>query len=1068
MQRGIWTLLCKGLVAVAPLLLFVVVTATNLFGQISYYGAVRGSIKDPTGAVIPNLKVALVDESTNVTHTTTTSSDGEYVFPDVIPSTYTIKVEATGFKKLERKGVIVDVQARIIVDLTLEVGSVTESVEVTGAAPLIQTANASQNQALTTQELADLPNIGRNPYIDSKLTPNIVQYGNPVMNRMQDQSSTANMAIAGSLGWVNNYIIDGVPTSDFAARPIIIPTIEAVQEVNVMTNTYDAEMGRTEGGMFNTTLKSGTNLLHGAVYGAIRRNSLDANAFFNNATTPVTPLSPIPNDDWAGNIGGPVVVPHLYNGRNKTFWFFAMEGYNNGAENSATFYVPTALERVGDFSKTVSQSGAPIIIYDPLSTVPNPGGGYTRTTFLAETGKNAIPTLNPVGKNIASYYGFPMTTPTYYGQPDVTLSTTSMSKGREYVGKIDENIRDWWHVSLSYMHCFTSEPGANFFGGPAASDDWTLWRKEDLTTINSLFTLSPTTVLAVRYGFNRFPNLFYVNSELSGFNPATLGFPTSYVNQMQGLQFPHIYLTTVLAGDSLSNSNSSYYNLYSNNLSAMLSKSRARHSLKVGFDFRRFVVTGLGYSDEAGSFSFNGVFSQSSPVSPLANTGADLADLLLGYPSTGDTTRSVGLTDFTHYYAIFGQDDFRVNSRLTLNLGLRWEREPGFQEVQNRLYTNFDKNALNPAAAFLNAGNNPNGIVPRGLIQWAGQGGAPVNVANPELNKFGPRLGVAYRIDSKTVIRGGFGLLWGPVTSIGGTYSPAGFSATTPYIASLNGNATPANSLSNPFPGNLLQPVGLSAGSLTAIGQGISVWSPTAKAPRVEQYSVDIQRELPGGIAFTLGYVGTRGTHLPMDLPENQLNPIYFSMGHAALNTSVANPFYGTPAAAGVIGTSTVPAYQLLLPFVTYGGVTFSSNSINKSLYNSLVVKAQKRISYGLTFLTQLTWEKETDYNGNQQNPYYNLPGEFSLSTNSVPVLYSVGFTYELPAGKGRRFINNNAALDYILGGWSFNGTGVYRSGFPLAMGQSNNYNGSLRIRATAERYGHFTPDRRQSRISSN
>jgi len=239
--------------------------------------------------------------------------------------------------------------------------------------------------------------------------------------------------------------------------------------------------------------------------------------------------------------------------------------------------------------------------------------------------------------------------------------------------------------------------------------------------------------------------------------------------------------------------------------------------------------------------------------------------------------------------------------------------------------------------------------------------------------------------------------------------------------------------------------VGFAAGSLSGIGQGISVWSPTAKAPRVEQYSVDIQRELPGGIALSLGYVGTRGTHLPMDLNQNVLNPTYFSMGHAALNTKVANPFYGTPAGVGVVGTQTVPDYQLLLPYVTYGGVTFSSNSINHSIYHSLVAKAQKRMSYGLTFLTQVTWEKMEDYNsgGNQQNAFYNFQGEWSLSQYSPPVLYSVSFTYELPAGRGRHFLNNNPALDYLLGGWSLNGTGVYRSGFPLAFGQTQNLNGA-------------------------
>ena len=740
----------------AMLLLFTAFTATTLFGQISYYGAIRGIAHDPSGAIVPNVKVSLIDQLRDVTRTTTTNPDGEYVFADVTPSTYTVRAEVAGFKVLDQRDVIVGTQGRITLDLTLQVGKVTESIEVTGAAPVIETASGSVSQLVNTQQLSDLPNIGRNPYIDAKLTPNIVQYGDPVMNRMEDQSTTANVEIAGSIGWVNNFIIDGVPTSDWASRPIIIPTIEAVQEVKVMTNTYDAEMGRTEGGMFNTILKSGTNLIHGTAYGSIRRNSLDANEFFNNAASPAIPLGPIPNDNWAGSIGGPVFIPHVYDGRNKTFWFFALEGYNDGSASSTAFFVPTAQERAGDFSSTVTAGGAPLIIYDPSSTVLNPDGTYTRTSFLAETGANVIPTamINPVGANIAKYYQTPTTTPAYYGATDITASSSIYDKAREYVGKVDENFTSWWHVSASYMHCFTSEPGAAYFGGPAASDDWTLWRKEDVTAVNSLFTLSPTTVLAVRYGYNRFPNLFYVNSEHDGFNPSSLGFPSSFVGQMQGLQFPHINLTTVMAGDALSNSNSSYNNLYSNNLSAMISHSQGRHSLKAGFDFRRFNVQGYGYSDESGNFSFNGVFSQSSPVNPLPNTGADLADLLMGYPDTGDATRSVPLTDSTHYWGAFFQDDFRVTSRLTLNLGLRWERETGYHEIDNRLYSGFDENATNPLAPYVT------GIVPKGVIEWAGQGNAPTTVGNPELNKLGPRLGFAYMINDKTVVRGGFGVLW--------------------------------------------------------------------------------------------------------------------------------------------------------------------------------------------------------------------------------------------------------------------------------------------------------------------
>ena len=1029
----------------AKVLLLVAITAMPLFGQVSYYGAIRGTIRDPSGALIPNANVTLTDENRNVARTTTSNSGGEYVFAEVLPSTYSLVVEVAGFKKLDRRGVIINAQDRITLDLALEVGAVTQSVEVTAAAPLIETANASQSQALSEQKLAELPNIGRNVWLTAKIAQNVVEYGNPIMNRFQDQSNTGYVSIAGGMRWTASYIIDGDPITDWSGRPMVIPTIEAVEEVKLMANTYDTEMGRSGGAMFNTVLKSGSNDIHGDLFGAIRRNGMDANNFFNNAAG--IPLTPSPNDNWGGNIGGPLVIPHLYNGKNRTFWFFGYEGYNNGQGYSQAFYVPTALERKGDFTNTVTASGAPLILYDPLSTVQNPDGTYTRKTFLSETGKNAIPNLNPVGANIASYYAPPSTTPAYYGDPDVTATNPGFSIARQYVGKLDEEFTKWWRADISYIHCATQEPGQNYFSAPAASDSWVLWRKEDITGINNVLTLSPTSVLAVRYGFNRWPQIYYTYSEKSGFSPLTLGFPASLVDQMQQpLHFPAFSLTTVLAGDSLGNNSNNNYTDTTNSVSVMLSKTVGRHSFKAGFDFQRITDSGLDYSWTPGGYSFNGIFTQSSPVNPLPNTGADLADLLLGYPYSGQVERTAKLSDFTHYYAGYGQDDFRVNNRLTLNLGLRWEREYGFAEAQNRLYTGFNGTALNPEAAYVPASV----IVPHGVPEWAGQGGYPTTTGSPEMNKLGPRIGFAFQINSKTVLRGGYGVVWGPVSSLNGTYAPAGFAAYTPYIATVNGYATPANSLSNPFPNGLLQPVGKAAGLFTGIGQGISVFCPWSKAPKIEQYSLDIQRDLPGGIAFSIGYVGTRGVHLPMDVNQNALDPTYFSMGASALSASVTNPFYGTPGGVGVIGSKTIPAYQLLLPYVTYSNVAFTSASLNTSVYNSMVARAQKRTGNGLTFISSLTWMKATDSwdGGNAlmpggagpQNPF-NLQAERGLSQFNAPLQWGLGFTYELPAGKGKPFLSSNKLADYVVGGWQLNGTAVYRMGFPSAMSDATNYN---------------------------
>jgi hypothetical protein len=961
-------------------------------------------------------------------------------------------VQAAGFKRIEQKGVVVDTQAQVTIDLTLQVGAVAQSIEVTAAAPTIETATASEGQALGTSNLTDLPNIGRNALINAKLAENVIFYGNPIMNRMQDQGSTANVSVAGSIGWVGGWLIDGIPETDWDGRPILIASIEGVDEVKVMTNTYDAEIARNGGFAVNTTLKSGTNEIHGAAYGAIRRNSMDANFFFNNAV-PGTPIAlpPQPNDNWAFNLGGPLVIPHLYNGRGKTFWFLAYEGYNNGTGYSSEFYNPTALEKNGDFSQTKANlAGDPLLLYDPTTTNLTTGA---RQTFLSEYGTNAIPQsmLNPVAVKTAAYFPAAQWAPRFYGDPDAASSTTSSSRGRQYVGKLDEQFTNWWRASFSQIKCWTVEPGPAWFGGPAAQSAWALWRLEDLTAINNTITINPTTVLSARYGFNRFPNQYFNIAAPNGFDPTSLGYPSSLVGQMQRpLMFPAINMTTAY---SMGTATGNAYDWYSNNASATLSHVQGRHSLKTGFDYRRLVVNGLDYSDASGSYTFNGVFTQSNASSPAANTGADLADMLLGYPASGNLERTIKLQDYTNYFGAYVQDDIRLSSRLTINAGVRWEREPGFQEIQNRLYTNFDTDAVNPAANFMNPANTPPGFVPHGVIQWAGQNGAPYHVGNPEMNKIGPRLGVAYKLNNKTVLRGGAGLMWGPASVLGSPYSPAGFAAYTPYIASVNGNNTSAGSLSNPFPSGPLLPVGFAAGSFTGIGQGVSVWDPQSKAVRITQYSVDLQRELPGQMSLTVAFIGSNGANLPWDMNRNVLDPSYFSLGSSALGAAMPNPFYGvgnSPVAQGVIGTPTVPQYQLLLPFPTYSSVTFGQNPLNKSTYESGVVRLEKRMGQGLTLLTNLTWERSYDYNsspsnlgsgaGSPQNPY-NLAAERSLSQFSAPLLWNTAFTYQLPFGKGKSFLTNSTALDYIVGGWQLNGTGITRSGFPQQI-QQTNFNG--------------------------
>src|SRR5579863_2584589 len=338
-------------------LLLAAALTTSAFAQ-SYLGGVRGLVQDPGKASIATAKVTLTNQGTNVARSGLSNGSGEFVFSQVDPGTYMLTAEAPGFRKSELRGIVIGTQEFLTIDLKLEVGSVSESVQVTEEIPPLESSNASQGQVLDNQKLSDLPNLGRNPFMLSKIVPNVIPVGNPAYNRMEDQSGSSSISIAGGPVRGNNYLIDGVPITDSTNRAIIIPSLEAVQEVKIQANTYDAEMARTGGGMFNTFMKSGTNDYHGSVYGHLRRTSWDANAFFSNAAG--IPITNQPNTTWGASFGGKVWIPKLYNGKNKTFFYLGYEHYDDIQSSSSVFATPTSAEKLGDFSKSLSSNGSPL------------------------------------------------------------------------------------------------------------------------------------------------------------------------------------------------------------------------------------------------------------------------------------------------------------------------------------------------------------------------------------------------------------------------------------------------------------------------------------------------------------------------------------------------------------------------------------------------------------------------------------------------------------------------------------------------------------------------------------
>ncbi len=1016
----------------------VVALGAAAYGQ-STYGGMRGMVTDSTGAAVPSVKITLTDEGTNASRSTITSASGEYTFSSVVPATYTLTSEAPSFKRFERRGVVVGTQEQLTVDVKMELGAVSESVLVQEEVPLIETATASQGQVIDRQKLVDLPNLGRNPYMFSKLAPNVQQVGNPGYARMQDQSGSSQISIAGGPVRGNNYLVDGVAITDMANRAIIIASLEAVQEMKVQANTYDAEIGRSGGGMFNVFLKSGANDYHGSLAGYMRQTDWLANGFFNNRAG--APITDQPFRNYMGSFGGAIRIPKVYNGKDRTFFWATFEGYRDTQAISGITAVPTMAERAGDFSKTLTSSGAVRTIFDPLTTAAD----GTRQPFTG----NVIPAsrLSAVGLAIASTFPNPANASRFYGDSNMPYFASLPSKADQKTIKFDHRFSAAWSASLSYMRYNSLEPGETWFPTSVSSpEQWRLDRRVDATAVNNTVMINATTVLALRYGFNRFPNYGFQKSQ--NFNVGSLGFNGNFVKDIPSPTFPSVTFQNFYPGDNMGTNNNFNYVPNSKNLHGTLSKYIGRHNLKFGGDYRRIIVSGADYGNSAGAFSFTDQFTRANYLASSSTSGADLASLLLGYPASASGFVPQKMNEYINYTSGFVQDDFRITPKLTLNYGVRWERESGLMESHNYLIVGFDRSALNSISA-------ASGVPTRGAVQFAGVNGARSYTGNPNMNKLSPRFGLAYQINSKTTVRGGYGIFWAPAFAYGSPYMSEGFTATTPATTSNDGGRTPATTLETVFAGGLDKPVGTRLGDQTGIGKSLTIMDPNSKSTRVQQFSFDVQRELPFNIAMSAAYVGSRTSNLTLTsaaININQLEPRYFSLGASGLTSSVPNPYY-TKGGANVIGGGSVAQAQLLRPFPAFGDLNYSFSDYGKAQYDSMVLRAQKRLSKGFSFLYAWTFSKNYDNvaggAGNYlnagsvspQNPY-DLNSEWGLSYLDATHRSSLAITYELPFGKGRPFLGNaNRWTDYLVGGWSINSSSVFNSGFPLQIRQNSNNN---------------------------
>ena len=513
-----------------------IVAVTSATAQ-SNYGAVRGIVTDSQGASVSNAAVTMTSEATKISRSTVSNGSGEYVFSAVAPDVYTVTVIMNGFKKAETKGIRVDAGNTIPFDVRLQLGETSQSVEVSASEPLVDNGTSYNGQLIDSQKLQNLPNPGRNPFLFSKLDNNVTAVGDPRFVRFQDQSGSSTISIAGGPMSSNNYSVDGVPITDFSNRAVIIPSIEAVEEVKVQANTYDAEIGRTSGGMFNTTLRSGSSTLHGVLQGETRQTNWGANTFFNNRNG--IPRGAAEFYSYVGSLSGPIPLPKWLGGKDKTFFAITEEGYRQRSPyvNSTSFVVPTALQRSGDFSE----------IGTPNLTTNTCGKGTNGTDAIcikniatgAYYANNKVTNINPIGQALINSFPLPNTPVTLLGKANFNGYDTLGDRADEFNGKLTHQFGARWLADFYYLHYGSKEPGGNPLENVAGSSgSYLLYRKVDAIGIQNTITVNPTTVLTVGFGFNRFPN--DTQDISNGFDQTTLGFPSSYVSAMSKKSFPRL------------------------------------------------------------------------------------------------------------------------------------------------------------------------------------------------------------------------------------------------------------------------------------------------------------------------------------------------------------------------------------------------------------------------------------------------------------------------------------------------------------------------------------------------
>ncbi len=1050
-----------------------------------------GQVTDASGAAVPNATVKATRTENRIVSEVKTTANGYYAIPFLDPGRYNIEASASGFKVLKRAGITLQVADKVDLPLRLELGELTQEVTVTGQQEVLDTATASRGLVFDSVKTQEYPLNGRQTYMLLALTPGVIftteSFGATGNSGTRGWDTSSSYMINGGRTGTSQFLLNGAPISDTGGTWQLAPNVEAVQEFKVMTNTYDAGYGRFTGGVVNTTLKSGSNEWHGDVFEYFRNARFDANLTQNNQVG--ARKGKHNQHQFGGIIGGPIR-------KNKDFVFFSQESFREVTPFGKISDVPPMDLRTGQsFSKYGIQIFDPATAHlcdpksEPCGGTIQPGGSSTYIRNPFPENKIPLSRISPIGAKILSLYPAPNGNLSALNQNFFATNNTGKYSYNQPMGRWDHifNDKDRFYAVVTYQHG-SEFRSANGFAPPAQEGEIFSQRTDQNYIADWTRILSARAVLDVRASYGRFTSIFPRISDYS-FTPQKLG-----MTNMIHAPSVTINVAPTFTMDNYTRviNNTIDWNSYNQwDLSPSISLTRAKHSLRIGGS-ANYVAKPTGNIGNAnGRFNFTSGWTRqlSSRGQGIAD-GYGVASMLLGYPADGAIEYRDTFYRSRPYYAIYIQDDWKIARNVNLSIGLRYDVQIPYLERYDRTNGGFDPNVINPLSDRIIANwkqfkteydatnpKYPYPDVPKAIyggLQFAGKDGVPRRNLDTDWSNIQPRIGLAWQLRPKTVLRTGFGIFYRSQTQENTT---TGFTQTTDYKASVDGftpsarGVTGPYSLENPFPDGLLPVAGSSLGLLTNAGNGISYDSRKVPMPRSYQYSFGIQREIVWGIVLDVSYSGNYSVHDTYGLAINDpgaltQNAIGYRNSAIAdtlfYDTQLKNPLAGIVPANVSFGNATISRNNLLRPYPLFNGIT--ANTIPKAhyRYDGLQTKIERRAfsSKGtgvMTFVVAYTFSKGFEQNHRLNTWNYQEPLIYEIDNQTKPQTLAFSGVWDLPIGTNRKFLSvQNKAAKALVNDWRYTWIYTYYSGNPTGWPDLVNNCPSWQYQGTGDPFQHW------------